>query len=52
MQFKLEVLQMFFLDQSMNIVAHANIWICSDFRENNMERFALTLWTSLVINKS
>lgn len=39
-----------FLDQSVNTVAHANVWICSNFHKNNMERFSLTLWTILVTN--
>lgn len=41
-----------FLEQAMNIGAYVNIWICSDFHKSNMERFALILWTSLVMNQA
>lgn len=33
----------FFSGSVYEYVAQANIWICSDFHENNMERFALIL---------
>lgn len=48
MQFRFKVVK----SGSLCVVAHANIWICSDFHESNMERLALALWTKSQLAKN